>query len=45
MEGAVRSGHLAAEVILNQVFPGEANRVLVADLARGPLARRMIRDG
>ncbi len=37
MEGAVRSGYLAAEAVLKRC--GEADRVLVADLRRGWLAR------
>jgi squalene-associated FAD-dependent desaturase len=41
MEGAVRSGYLAAEAILAQ--RGRPQRVLTDDLPRGWLARRVIR--
>ncbi|MBN2024874.1 MAG: FAD-dependent oxidoreductase [Pirellulales bacterium] len=37
MEGAVRSGRRAAEVVLDRL--GQPARLVVADLARGPLAR------
>lgn len=39
MEGAVRSGYLAAEAVVNSVSPGSRQRLLVPDLPRGPLAR------
>jgi squalene-associated FAD-dependent desaturase len=42
MEGAVRSGYLAAEAILRQQGQGADPRVLQADLPRGLLARRML---
>ena len=41
MEGAVRSGYLAAEAILRRV--GQPQRVVVPDLQRGLLARLLIR--
>jgi squalene-associated FAD-dependent desaturase len=40
MEGAVRSGRLAAEAVLAQA--GMPRRVLTADLPRGPLVRLLI---
>jgi squalene-associated FAD-dependent desaturase len=43
MESAVRSGYLAVEAILAKL--GRPQRLLVADLARGRLARRLIADG
>ena len=42
MEGAVRSGYLAAEAIMRRI--GRPQRILVPDLPRGPLARLVIRD-
>jgi squalene-associated FAD-dependent desaturase len=42
MEGAVRSGHLAAEAILEKACPGGNRRLLAADLPRGRLARRLL---
>jgi hypothetical protein len=41
MEGAVRSGYLAAEGVLRCL--GRPRRVLVEDLPRSWLARRLIR--
>ncbi|HEX7446263.1 MAG TPA: hydroxysqualene dehydroxylase HpnE [Pirellulales bacterium] len=41
MEGAVRSGYLAAETILR--YAGQPQRLLAADLPRGWLARWLIR--
>ncbi|MCL4193769.1 MAG: hydroxysqualene dehydroxylase HpnE [Thermoguttaceae bacterium] len=41
MEGAVRSGYLAAEAVLAAI--GDPRLVLVADLPRGWLARRLFR--
>jgi squalene-associated FAD-dependent desaturase len=40
MEGAVRSGYLAAEAILRS--GGQAERILVPDLKRAPLARLLV---
>ena len=40
MEGAVRSGYLAAEGVLKQL--GREQRILVPDLPRGRLARMLI---
>lgn len=45
MEGAVRSGYLAAEAILEEKFPGKQNRLLAPDLPRAYLARRWFGDG
>ena len=42
MEGAVRSGYLAAEVILSQQTPGIRRRLLVSELPRARLTRWMI---
>jgi uncharacterized protein with NAD-binding domain and iron-sulfur cluster len=42
MEGAVRSGYVAAETILQSL--GRPQRILVPDLPRGMLARLLIRD-
>jgi len=42
MEGAVRSGYLAAEVILSQQTPGVRQRLLVPDLPLARLTRWMI---
>jgi len=40
MEGAVQSGYLAGEALLKSI--GEEERILVADLPRGWLARKLI---
>jgi len=40
MEGAVRSGYLAAEAVLKQT--GRTARLLAPDLPRGWLARRIV---
>jgi len=45
MEGAVRSGYLAAEAILNHTCPGSDHRLLASDLHPGGLARWLIRAG
>jgi squalene-associated FAD-dependent desaturase len=42
MEGAVRSGYLAAEAVMESI--GRPQRFLVPDLPRGWLARLLIRD-
>jgi hypothetical protein len=42
MEGAVRSGYLAAQAVL--AADGRPRRVLMPDLSRGWLARCLIRD-
>ncbi len=43
MEGAVRSGYLAAEAVCRQHTGGDPEPVLKADLPRGPLARWLLR--
>jgi hypothetical protein len=42
MEGAVRSGYLAAEAILAHF--GRPERIVVPDLARGMIARLLFAD-
>jgi squalene-associated FAD-dependent desaturase len=42
MEGAVRGGYLAAEALLNQ--GGATEKIVVADLKRSLLARRLLSD-
>ncbi|MFH1921520.1 MAG: hydroxysqualene dehydroxylase HpnE [Planctomycetota bacterium] len=43
MESAVRSGYLAAEVILNRTSPDNEHRLLTADLPMGRLARCLLK--
>ncbi|NQT13339.1 MAG: FAD-dependent oxidoreductase, partial [Planctomycetes bacterium] len=45
MEGAVRSGYLAAEAILGERFPEQEHRLLAGDLPRAFLARRWFKSG
>ena len=43
MEGAVRSGYLAAEAVVRTAAPNAAQPLLMAELPRGALARWLIR--
>ncbi len=45
MEGAVRSGYLAAEAILQERFPEQEHRLLAGNLPRAFLARRWFNSG